>query len=274
MIRIVVDSTSEINQEEAKKLNIDVIPLSVTFNQKTFKDQIEIDNGTFYKMLSESSSLPTTSQPSPEDFYNVFKKYEGDEIVGIFLSSKLSGTFQSAYIAKNMIENNDNIHLVDSKNATVCETILIHHAIKLRDANKSAKEITAELNELVDRVRLVAYIDTIKYLQMGGRISGLKAVLANSLNISPLISIEDGAISNLSKVRSKKKAFSFISEFINSKPIDYNYKVGLAGFDADEEVNKLKELVNDGDIIVNELGPVIGTHAGPKAFAIAYIEKK
>ncbi len=273
MVKLIIDSTADISIEDAKKLNLTVIPLAVTFDQNTYLDQVEIDTETFYKKLEESDELPTTSQPSPSAFFDAFEAHKDEEIVGIFLSSKLSGTFQSANIAKNMLDDSSKVFLVDSKNATVAETILIYEAIRLRDAGKSGKEIAEEITRLADKVKLVAYIDTIKYLQMGGRISGVKALLANSLGISPIIAIEDGAIANLSKVRSKKKAYEFFTKFMEENPVDTNYKFGIAGSKCPEEIEKLLSYLGKRDFVVNELGPVIGTHAGPKAFAIAYIAK-
>ena len=272
MIRIITDSTSEISPAKAKELNIDVIPLYVTFNEKTYKDKVEISNEEFYNQLINSEVLPTTSQPNPHDFYEVFSKYPNDTIIGIFLTSKLSGTFQSAVIAKEMIENNDNIHLIDAQNLTVSLTLLVNEAIKLRDSGCDAGTIINQMNKMIPHIKLLAYVDTVKYLKMGGRISSIKALLSMSFGISPIIGIEDGAIVSVAKCKSKRKANKFIKDFIERYPIDSNYDVAYAHSECIDDVNELVACLDLKEkYSINEIGPVVGTHAGPKAYGIAYI---
>ena len=275
MIRIITDSTCEILPEEAIKLNIDIIPCSVAFDNISYKDKIDIDNKTFYEKLETCTTLPVTSQPSPYDFYEVFKKYQDDQIIGLFLSSKLSGTFQSALIAKDMFDKNDNIHLIDTFNLTVANTLLVNEAIKLRDKNSSVENIVNHINDLIPRIKLIAYVDTIKYLKMGGRVSGMKALLAQSLSLSPIIGIEDGLIVNLDKARGKKKANTIFEQFIEKYPVDTNYEIAYAHANCIDDLNKLMEILAlPNKQSINEIGPVIGTHTGPKAYGIAYITTK
>ena len=275
MIRIITDSTSEISIEKAKTLNIDVVPLNVIFDNITYKDQHEITADDFYEKLEKVTKLPTTSQPSPNEFYEIFKKYEGDTIVGIFLSSKLSGTFQSAFIAKNMIDNNENIHLIDSNNVTLGIQVLVNEAIRLRDNNESAETIVDTITSLIPRVKLIAYVDTIKYLKMGGRISNVKALLSTSLGLSPIIGVDDGNIVSLSKAKGKIKANKNILKLIENNPIDSSYSVCYGHASCEGYLNNFIELHNySNEYIINTIGPVIGTHTGPNAYGIAYITKQ
>ena len=274
MIRIITDSTSEISIEKAKELNIDVVALNIIFDNVTYKDQIDLEVNEFYEKLKCVDKLPTTSQPSPNEFLDIFEKYKGDTIIGIFLSSKLSGTFQSAYIAKNMIDDNNNIHLIDSKTATLGIQVLVMHAVKLRDANEDAKVIVNEINKLLDRVKVIAYVDTIKYLKMGGRINGVKALLSTSLGISPLIGVEDGVIVSVNKTRGKNKANNLMIKYTQSYPIDENHVVVYGHANCyNYLINFIDKHNYSNEYNISEIGAVIGTHSGPNAYGIAYISK-
>ena len=213
MIRIITDSASDITIEEAKELGVEVVPLHVIFGNDVFMDGVDISHDEFYKRLEECDELPKTSQTNPGGFVEVFEKYikQGDEIVGIFISSKLSGTYQSSIIASDMIEDGK-IHIIDSLNASMGLAVLVREAVKMRDKGKSVDEIKVEIENLIPRVKLIAAVDTLKYLKKGGRLSATSAIVGGVLGITPVISVVDGSVEVLAKTRGHKKSIKFMKE--------------------------------------------------------------
>ena len=207
MIRIITDSECNITIEEAKELGVEVVPLHVIFGNDVFMDGVDISHDEFYKRLEECDELPKTSQTNPGGFVEVFEKYikQGDEIVGIFISSKLSGTYQSSIIASDMIEDGK-IHIIDSLNASMGLAVLVREAVKMRDKGKSVDEIKVEIENLIPRVKLIAAVDTLKYLKKGGRLSATSAIVGGVLGITPVISVVDGSVEVLAKTRGHKKS--------------------------------------------------------------------
>ena len=195
MIELITDSTSDISPALAEQLGVRVLPLVVNFGEESFLDGVGISNGEFYERLRNVETLPTTSQINPEAFAAVFQEVidRGNQAVGVFVSSELSGTFQSAMIAKDMVDG-DAIHLVDSRGVAISLRLLIHEAMDLRERGCSAQEIQQELERLRDKIRLFAVVDTLKYLKMGGRISAATAVVGGVLGISPIVAVEGGKV--------------------------------------------------------------------------------
>lgn len=279
MIRIITDSTSDISQQQAKELGIDIIPLRVNFADRAYRDGVDITNSEFYKKLKESEELPTTSQINPYEFYDLFKKYinDGDEIVSILISSHLSGTYQSAVAAKEMIKN-DKIYIIDSQNVTFPLGILVHQAVRLRDREMSAELIAQETENLKSRVRLVAVVSTLKYLHMGGRISSGTAVVGSVLGINPIIAVINGKVESVGKTRGRKQAFRWMLDYIKKEGIDYNYPVAFGASNSEEILNECMEFfkphIKTQDILISDIGSIVGTYAGPDAAGISYIAKK
>lgn len=276
MIRIITDSSSDITREEAEKLGVEVIALNVAFGEENFLDGVNITHDEFYKRLEEAEELPKTSQMNPAGFVQVFEKFinQGDEIIGLFLSSKLSGTYQSSIIASQMLET-DKIHIVDSKNASLGLAVLVREAVKLRDEGKTAKEIEAKMTELVEKVGLVAVFDTLKYLKMGGRISATSALIGGALGISPVISVVDGAVEVIGKTRGHKKSIKFMIDYMEKNKPDANYPIDF-GYtriikNLDDFKASCKPKFELGEEATREIGAIIGTHVGPGAFGVAYI---
>jgi len=278
MVRIITDSTCDISQKQAKELDIDIIPLRVNFGDKTYRDGVDIANIEFYEKLAQAKQLPTTSQINPYEFYELFKKYtdENDEIAGIFISSCLSGTFQSALAAKEML-NNNNIYLTDSLNVTFPLGLLIHQAVRLRNKGFSAKKIADETEKLKSRLRLVAVVNTLKYLHLGGRISSSTAVIGNVLNINPIISVIDGKVESIGKTRGRKQAFRWMLEYMQKESIDYSYPVAFGSSNSKEILKECMDFftphIKTDDILISDIGSIVGTYAGPDAVGIAYIAK-
>lgn len=278
MIRIITDSSSDITVEEAKQLGVELVPLHVIFGNDVFMDGVDITHDEFYSRLQECEELPKTSQMNPAGFVQVFEKYieQGDEIVGIFLSSKLSGTYQSSVIASQML-GTDKIHLVDSLNASIGLAVLVREAVKLRECGKSACEIKKEIEKLVKKVRLVAVIDTLKYLKMGGRLSKTSALVGGVLGITPVISVIDGAVEVIAKTRGQKKSIRFMMDYMNDNIPDKDHVIDFGYTRIIKNLDNFKESCIPnfelGEDATREIGAIIGTHIGPGAFGVAYIAK-
>lgn len=277
-IRIITDSTSDFTPQQAQQQNIDVVPLKVIFSDAEYRDGLDITLGEFYQRLTTSEVLPTTSQPTPNDFINHFEKAKeaGDDVIVILLSSELSGTFQSAVLAKNYVEY-DRIFLVDSLNATIGLKLLINHAITQRNANKQATEIVNELEYLKSKVTIKAVVNTLDYLVKGGRLSKAAGFAGSLLSIKPIISLIDGKIAVIAKARGKKGAMEALwKEIEKDAELDLS-KPLLLGYTQDEQpALELQSFLKEKGIEAADLcgiGSVIGTHAGPGASAIAYFRK-
>ncbi|MBQ7978043.1 MAG: DegV family protein [Clostridia bacterium] len=280
MIRIVADSSCDITQEEAKKLNIEIIPLPVNFENDTYLDGIDIDDKKFYSMLAEAKELPTTSQPNPLDFINRFEevKNSDDSMLVITLSSKISGTYGSACLYKNESEC-DRIEIVDSLGTVSYMRMLVMEAVAKRDEGSMDVQALAEhLRNFQKRIKLIAFIDTLEYLHKGGRLSGASKVFGTLLNIKPLISIVDGEIRMINKKPGVNKAIEQLTTDFKACNIDANYPITFSYSANPDRMNtlieKLKQDCDLGDYQTNFIGPVVGVHVGPGACAVTFVEKE
>ena len=277
-IRIVVDSSSDVTKEILKKYNIEMVPLVVNFEDGSYLDKVELATDEFFDKLSKADKLPTTSQASPAAFEKVFRKIldEGDEVLGIFIASELSGTYQSAVMAKDIIGDEDRIHLIDSKSACLGTFSLVLKAIELIEENKKIEEIVDTLEKVKDKVTLVAAIDTLKYLLKGGRLSKTQAIAGTLLNIKPIITVKSGQIAVLDKVRGNNNVLKWMDKWLSSNNFKLEDKtVLLFHARAQERVDALRKMLIDKyavkNIIESEVGPVIGTHTGPGVVAIGFL---
>lgn len=281
MIRIITDSTCDMTAEDARALGLTVIPLTVNFGKEAYLDGVEITPDKFYEKLAAcGDSLPTTSQANPAKFVEVFEEVlkQGDEVVGIFLSSELSGTYQSAVIAQEMI-GSDRIHLVDSRLVTFPLGLLLSEAAHLRDAGLSAAELAAKVTELSRRVRLLAVLDTLKYLKLGGRISAATALVGGALGITPIVGLQNGKVESLGKSRGRKAGLKWMLEQLEKEPIDTSMGVAFGHSNCPEAMEACMEVFADATAgmsqpITSSIGSVVGTHAGPGAAGIAYFVKE
>jgi len=279
-LRIITDSTCDIDQALQEKLGIDIVPLKVRFGSEEYLDGITISKEEFYQKLAESREMPTTSQVNPEEFLVLFQKYlaDGDEVLGIFISGELSGTFQSALLAKKMLDNSPHIYLVDSRNVTFGLAFLVFEAIRLRDEGKNAAEIFDHLEELKNRVVLYGVLDTLEYLRRGGRLSASSALIGSLLSIKPLVHIRDGLLVNDGKARGLNGAFKLILEKLNADKTDPQYGFLLAHSNAPDTLEKFKKAISEHVDVTNSpvihIGSVVGTHAGPGAVGIVWIKAK
>lgn len=275
-IRIITDSTSDIPLEDQGKLGIDIVSLNVIFDSKKYTDGVDLKKKEFYEMLSKAEHLPTTSQVNPDGFEDLFKNYidAGDDIIGIFISSKLSGTYQSACIVQQTLSSG-RIYIVDSKSTTFGLALLVYEAIKQRDKGVPAKDIYDSLMLLRDKIEFYAVVDTLKYLKMGGRLSSSAAILGGMLNIKPLVSIIDGEVKSPEKARGQIAAFASIAEKLKERVPDRNYPI-LFGHSNDPKlmddfIKYISESNNIKPDFIFEIGCVVGTHAGPGCVGLAYV---
>lgn len=276
MIKIITDSSSDITLDKAKQIDVTIVPLTIIFNNEEYLDRFTIQPKEFYSKLESSKNLPTTSQPAPSSFLAEIEKAKenGDEVIILTLSSKLSGTYQSATIAKQMSEY-EPVHIIDSLNATLGLQFLVDEAVRLRDLGKSADEIVEAIENIKHKIKLIAVVDTLEYFVKGGRLSKTGGMAGTLLKIKPLVGLVDGSIDVLGKSRGMLAASNKIAELISQSgemDLDYPVYVGYTGSDEGNEkfFSNLQTTFNFGDYKTYEIGPTIGTHAGPGAKGIVY----
>ena len=276
--RIIVDSTADLMPQVRERVH--VVPLTVHFGDTEYIDGVTIDHKTFYEKLIETDVLPTTSQATPAAFAVEFEKAQaaGEEAVVITISSKLSGTYQSAMIAA---DDYDNICVVDSGSGAIGGGILVELALRCLDAGMSAREIAAKLEEEKEKIVIVALVDTLDYLKMGGRVSKTVAFAGTLLNIKPVLSVTHGDINMLGKARGSKQGNNLlVQEIEKAGGVDFTKPV-LLGFTGLSDAMLLKYIDDSKhiweqgleEVRYTTIGSVIGTHAGPGAVAVAFFKK-
>ncbi|MDO4484463.1 MAG: DegV family protein [Clostridia bacterium] len=281
MIQIVTDSTSDILQSEAKELDITVLPLTVRFGNEEFQDGVTITMDEFFARMETVTELPQTSQVTPETFAKVFQSAidNGDEVVCVTISSVLSGTYQSATIAKDMVSKPEMIHVIDSMSASMGEALVVFEAIKLRAQGLEAAHIAVKLDDLKDRVRLVGKVRDLKYLVMGGRLNGVVGKIGTTLNLVPMLRLKEGSLHQAGICHGKAKVNKWFIEQLRGSNIDHQHPMIFAGTHCPDEVKALRDVVYASDLVLPEknmmraMGSGIGTHAGPGLLAIGWIEQ-
>ena len=280
MIKILTDSTSDIDLNQAKELGIDIIPLKVIINGQEYKDRIDLQPDEFYHLLTTSTTLPTTSQPSPQDFLTHYEeaKKHGDSVIVMTLSSVISGTYQSANIAAGIAEYDD-IYVIDSLATTQMLRLLVLKAVALRDQNMDVKDIVKTLEEYKHRIRIYAFVDTLEYLYKGGRLSKTAATAGTLLKFKPIIGLKDGKLEMFAKARGTQKATAKIIDLIHEDgDIDFDELICVGFTGNDDGLDKFEQILRDefgfGEVLYGCVGPVIGTHAGPGARLISYVRKE
>ena len=278
-VKIIVDSTADLTPEVAQQVK--TVPLTIHFGEKQYVSGVDIDSKKFYEMLVESDVLPTTSQPTPYAFSQVFQEVvdAGDTAVCLTVSSKLSGTYQSASIAAE--EFPGKIFVVDTLTVAIGGGILAEYALQLANSGMEAEELAQALLAQRQKVRVLALVDTLEYLKKGGRISSTVAFAGGLLNIKPVISVTDGEVKMMGKARGSKQSSNMLTELIDKKGgIDFSMPFMLAYSGLDDAL--LKGYIENSralweghvkDLPVSTIGSTIGTHAGPGAIAVAFFAK-
>lgn len=275
-VRVVIDSTVDIAEQYRNEFI--VVPLTVSFGETVYIDGVTLNKQDFYQKLVSSKELPKTSQATPDTFAKNFRELQekGEEAVVITVSSRLSGTWQSACIAA---EDYPNIRVVDSMNVSIASGVLAQYALRCAADGMGLDELAQHLTQKRDEIGLVAMVDTLEYLKKGGRISGAAALAGGVLNIKPVITVRDGEIAILGKARGSKKANNLLAEQINRDGVDFSMPLllGYTGLSDD----MLRQYIRDSQALWKDqvasldcvqLCSVIGTHAGPGAIAVAYFK--
>ncbi len=282
-VKFIIDSASDILPDEAEKLGITRISMKVTFGSEEFSDGDNINHLQFYEMLAKADELPHTSQIPPIEFSETYDKVlsDGDELVVITMSGKLSGTYQNAVLAAQDYEGR--VYVVDSENATLGERIVVERGLELAKEGKSAKEIAAILDQDKKKVRLIALLDTLEFLKKGGRISSAVAFVGGMLSIKPVVAVEDGEVKMVGKARGSKQGNNLLKELIakcGGVNFDMPYALAYSGLsDAllRKYINDNKDIyeshMTEAELPIHTVGSTIGTHVGPGAIAVAFFEK-
>ena len=278
-VRIVTDSGIDLPGELDPRLT--VIPLGITFGTTTYADGVDLTNDRFYELLIESDELPKTSQATPFAYQQVFEQVRaaGEEAVVITLSSKLSGTYQSAVTAA---ADYPEVHVVDSKNVTIGQSLLVLYALRLVDEGLGAAEIAEKVEAVVGRVCLLALLDTLEFLKRGGRIPKSVGTIGEMLSIKPVVGVEDGEVVMLGKARGSKNGRNQLHQQVEKHGIDFDMPVLLGYTGLSQKLLKKylddnrviwEDKVAEEDLPITSVGATIGTHVGPGAIALAFFGK-
>ncbi len=276
MIKIITDSCSDI--VDNKRADLIVLPITITFDSKEYQDGINLSHREFYEKLIESDELPVTSQIPPAVFEEAYAAAaeQGDDVIVITVSARLSGTYQSANIGAE--DHQGKVYIVDSENASLGERILVEYALRLKDQGFSAEEIVEKLEKSKKNIRLIALLDTLEYLKKGGRISKAAAVAGSLLSIKPVIAIQGGEVVVLGKARGSKQGNNLLAEEIaRANGVDYEMPFILAYTGLTDVV--IQKYIDDHENLWKgiverpvpaSVGGAIGTHIGPGAIGIAF----
>ena len=276
-VKIVTDSTADLPAPLAEGLGITVVPVYVRFGEKVYRDGVDISHDEFYQKLVESPIHPTTSQPTPADFADVYNRLskETDEIVSIHLSAKTSGTYNSALQGREMAGAGCPIEVVDSFSVSMGLGLIAMAAAKAAEAGEGLERVMEEIRQCIPRIRLLGVFDTLKYLLLGGRIGKAKALLGNVLNVKPLITMRDGELcpAGLARTRSKgiERLFERVKNALNIQ------ELAIVHSTTPDEAGSLKERIASifarEQIHIARLGPGLGVHGGPGTLILALREK-
>jgi len=275
-IKIVTDSTSDLDSSIAQDLGITIVPLNVHFGESVFKDGIDLDTDQFFDKLINGNVFPSTSQPSLGEFVDVYKEISqpGDVIISVHVSSKLSGTINSAQQAANTLSGTVDVRIVDTQQVSMTVGLSAVGAAQAAREGKSVEECIAVAESVARRSNFFALFDTLEYLEKGGRIGKARSLIGGLLKIRPILRVEDGEIGQFSKARSRNMGMMKLEEAVRElgKLDDIAIVYSTDGSDAEELAATVKDLLpSDKSPYLTRVGPVIGTHAGPNLVAIAAI---
>jgi len=276
-VKIVTDSTSDLPPQVAEELGITVVPVYLRFGDKVYRDGVDISHDEFYQKLVTSPVHPSTSQPSPLDFGNVYSKLfeETDEVVSIHLSSKTSGTYESALRGRQMVGPGCRIEVIDSFLVSMGLGLTVMAAARLARAGESLQAVMDEIKQVILQIRMLAVFDTLKYVLLGGRISRARALVGTLLNVKTLLTMRDGELvqAGLARTRGKgvERLFDFAKNALNIQ------ELAIVHSTTPDEASSLRKriasIVDEGRIHIARLGPALGAHGGPGALIVALREK-
>jgi DegV family protein with EDD domain len=275
-IRVVTDSACDVPPELCAELGIEVVPLTIRFGDEEYVDRKELSTEEFWRKLAASPVLPETAAPSVGAFEEVFRRLAddgADGVLSINLSSELSATIQSAQVAAKALDGECPVEIVDSRSATMGTGHLVLHAARRAREGADLGTLVAEVEDRRDRSRLLGTLDTLEYLQRGGRIGGAQAFLGSLLSIKPVITVRDGKVDKAGQVRTRSKALRYIAAQVPEDRVESVAVMHAQAPDIDEFVALLREKVGDAAIPVGVIGPVVGVHAGPRTIGAVWVER-
>ena len=277
MIKFLLDTSSDFTVEEVKEKGMNLVPLHITLGEADYKDAYDLTKDAFYELLTTNEEFPKTSQPTPQDFVDAFEdaKEKGDELICILLSSRLSGTFQSATLAKSIVEY-DNIHLVDSLGATHMIRIMVEYAQNLAAEGKGAKEIVEALEEMKSKIKVLAVVDTLEYLCKGGRVSKTTAAIGEAAKVKPMITVANGEVAVIGKSLGKNKAIGNLLKALGECEVDERFPIYSVSTLGTENCEVFEKRLTDAGYSFRErlqIGATIGTHVGPGVFGMIFVTK-
>ena len=273
-VKIVTDSSADLPDQLVQELGITVVPLYLRFGEEVYRDRVDISEDEFYERLLHDPIHPSTVQPTPQDFADVYQKVsqEADGIVSIHISSKLSGTCNSALQGKEMIEKGCPIEVIDSQSVTVGLGLIDIAAAKMAKAGESLDSVVKEVRQILPNIHLLNLLDTLKYLALGGRIGKAKALLGSILNVKPLITLKEGEVVPAGQVRSRSKGierlFSFVESASNIEDLAIAYNT--TPDEAQALAERLGSLFTKEAVRVVRLGTTLGVHMGPGSLAVGF----
>lgn len=275
-VRIVTDSSSDLDAAVVEELGVEVVPLSIRFGSDEFTDRVDLTVEDFYTRMAASDALPETAAPSVGAFEQAFRRQAdagADAVVCITISSKLSATMQSAENAAKVVADDLPVKVVDSLSVTAGLGTLVQLAAQSAADGKDADTIAAEVADLATRVRVAGTLDTIENLKKGGRVGGAQAVIGSLLSIKPLINFEDGVVGPAGRARTRRKALEWVRDQVFERPEVENLVIihSMAN-DIDDLLDLLQPRYDRGSIPVTTIGPVVGTHGGPRMLGATWID--
>ena len=278
------DSASDLSKELYKEYDIDMVPLNVLIDDKSYEDVIEIEPKTIYDELKNGKSAKT-SQPVPEAFKAIFTEYaeKNEPLVYIGFSTELSGTYQSAKIMEDIVKTDHPdapIHVIDARGASLGFGLIVLHAAKLAKGGASVEEVIEAVKHYSEHMEYIFTVDDLEYLKRGGRISKTSAFVGGLLNIKPILNVEDGKLVPIEKIRGSKKVLSRMLELMDERGTDFkNQTIGINHGDDIKKAEALSQMIQDKygvdkkDIIIEMIGAVIGAHVGPGTLAVYFLNK-
>ena len=277
-VKIITDTLSDITADMAAELGVTVVPLYVRFGEEIYRDRVDITTEEFYRRLVSESSLPSTTQPTPNDFMEIYQAAarETDEILVVTVSSKLSGTYQSAtQAAKEMEGGQARIVVIDSLAVAMTLGLVVIKAAGAVKAGASLDDVAAQVNRDIQNTHLFAYFDTLKYLAKGGRIGKAQGMLGSMLSVKPILTIKEGEMAPLTRMRSKAAGMDYLYNAVAAlsdiEGLAVEHTTNLE--DADELVERLDAIYPKEKIYRSTISPVVGTYAGPGALAVTVLTK-
>jgi DegV family protein with EDD domain len=274
-VRVVSDSACDLPPALCEELGIEIVPLTIRFGADELVDRVELTTAAFWERLARSTVLPETAAPSVGAFESTFRNLHesgADGIVCINLSSRMSATMQSAQIAAKTLDGVCPVTVIDSKSASMGIGMLCLEAVRLAREGADLDTVVTAVKAAREHAGLLFTVDTLEYLRKGGRIGGAQALLGSMLSIKPVITMKDGAVEPVGKVRTRSKALRFVVDHVKGRPVESLCVLHAQAPDVEEFVAMLEPIVPTAEIVVGEIGPVVGVHTGPATIGVTWLE--